>query len=231
MLMENCSFIYGMQCLDENDSWNNENDDYFNGVDYAVMGAVVVGCLNVVYSCVDEFFGRMRNENNDDNGVIALRNDEGAELDIIIRNIETEERQRITREFRDNVLRNGRIIKETRTGYWLKDGYECETHYDWCMGDGDKDWNESENGSENGSENEIENEFIRRKLHNGEETVCSICLDELGGNRRYTMETCCGHEFHKTCFDRVIKKGRNNYRCPNCRHEQPVLVKTRYLKP
>lgn len=72
---------------------------------------------------------------------------------------------------------------------------------------------------------------VRRRPEKGcAEVTCSICLDDLGEDKRHTMETCCGHQYHKVCFDKVVRKEGVWYKCPNCRHERPVLIKTRYLK-
>ncbi len=62
------------------------------------------------------------------------------------------------------------------------------------------------------------------------EATCSICLEDVGENLKHTVMTCCGHQYHKVCFDKVIRKEKEWYRCPNCRHERPVMVKTHYLK-
>ena len=72
---------------------------------------------------------------------------------------------------------------------------------------------------------------VRRRPEKGcAEVCCSICLDDMGEDRRQTIETCCGHQYHRVCFDKVVLKEGDWYKCPNCRHERPVLVRTRFLK-
>lgn len=72
---------------------------------------------------------------------------------------------------------------------------------------------------------------VRRRPEKGcAEVCCSICLDDLGEDRRHTIVTCCGHQYHKLCFEKVVRKEGDWYKCPNCRHERPVLIRTRFLK-
>ena len=53
-------------------------------------------------------------------------------------------------------------------------------------------------------------ETIYKKLQE-----CSICVGQLTSD--VACVTLCGHLFHRTCINSVLKTDVNRRKCPNCR--------------
>ena len=69
--------------------------------------------------------------------------------------------------------------------------------------------------------------------YNGDDTQCSICIQEFRPGER-VVRLVCGHTFHGTClttFHNSVRErtGETAYRCPNCRGPPQVIAIWNYL--
>jgi hypothetical protein len=63
-----------------------------------------------------------------------------------------------------------------------------------------------------------------------ESATCSICLELLSSNS--VGFTSCGHSYHRKCWGDYCDKttdAQGNYRCPNCRRDNPNLFNAYFL--
>tara|TARA_Y100000591_G_scaffold329263_1_gene357478 strand:- start:1350 stop:1877 length:528 start_codon:yes stop_codon:yes gene_type:complete len=69
-------------------------------------------------------------------------------------------------------------------------------------------------------EGQVVKKAIEKRIGHEDDTVCAICLDDLGSDRYERLKTSCGHFFHRECL-RKYMQGKTaegvNPTCPMCR--------------
>ena len=76
-------------------------------------------------------------------------------------------------------------------------------------------------------ERQVVKKAIEKRMGHEDNTVCVICLDDLGSDRYERLKTSCGHFFHRQCLRKYMQlmTARGVYAtCPLCRQNFTTTV-------